>query len=116
MLAEPVDAPFFAQATKEVVVRFVELGLIIALGVGVDETFVERKTVFAEQTIENLDDSFILVDTAVAIECRQIQPGAQREAIVHEAARFAEELCIGNQPGDFARAGSGIDDTATRHA
>ena len=75
---KPANAPFLAQAAKEIEIGFVVLRLVIALGVGFDQTFFNGKVIVGQERIEQLNHGLVLKDFAVSSERGQMQPRAQR--------------------------------------
>jgi hypothetical protein len=68
------DAPFLAQAAEEVEVALVELGLVVAHRVGLDQSLVDGKRVVRQQFIEDLHDVWfwkILQSVVSVARCSQ---------------------------------------------
>jgi hypothetical protein len=96
------DAPLLAQPAEEVEVAFVELGLVVAHRVGLGQSAVDGKPVVRQQRIEDLHDRLVLEDPAVGAQGGQVQPGAQRELVLHVAALLAPQRRIGDERVDLA--------------
>jgi hypothetical protein len=102
MLEVVADAPLLAQPAEEVEIAFVELGLVVAHRVGLGQSAVDGKAVVRQQRIKDLHDRLVLEDPAVGAQGGQVQPGAQRELVVHVAALLAPQRRIGDERVDLA--------------
>ncbi|MNY13514.1 hypothetical protein D3C86_1466500 [compost metagenome] len=72
---EIVDTPALGQPLEEREVALVELDLIVAFGVGVDEALVHGKVVAGEQLVQDLHDVQVLENLAIGRERCQMKPG-----------------------------------------
>jgi hypothetical protein len=87
---------------EELEVAFVELGLVVAHRVGLGQSAVDGKPIARQQRIEDLHDRLVLEDAAVRAQSGQVQPGAQRELVLHVAALLAPQRRIGDERVDLA--------------
>ncbi|MDT4847556.1 hypothetical protein FQZ97_816160 [compost metagenome] len=106
MLEVVADAPFLAQAGKEGEVALVELGLVVAHGVVLDQAFVHGEGVAAQEFVQDLNDAEVLEDPAVGAQGGQVQPGAQGELVLGVAPFLAPQGCVGDQGVELARGGA----------
>jgi hypothetical protein len=96
------DAPFLAQPAEEVEVAFVELRLVVAHRVALEQPLVDRKPIAGEQFIEDVHDGLVLEDPAVRAQGGQVKPGAQREAVLDVPAFLAPHARTGDQCVELA--------------
>jgi hypothetical protein len=96
------DAPLLAQPLEELKVALVELGLVVAHRIGLGQSPVYRKAIAPQQRIEDLHDRLVLEDAAVRAQSGQVQPGAQRELVLHVAPLLAPQRRIGDERVDLA--------------
>ncbi|MCY1537725.1 hypothetical protein D9M68_732330 [compost metagenome] len=106
MLEVVADAPFLAQAGKEGEVALVELGLVVAHGVVLDQALVHGEGVAAQEFVQDLDDAEVLEDPAVGAQGGQVQPGTQGELVLGVAPFLAPQGCVGDQGVELARGGA----------
>lgn len=67
----------------------------------------------ARSQCRSANPGLVLKDLAVRGECGQMQPGPQTQLVQGLAAIFAQEAGLGDEAGDFPRAGADAFDAAT---
>jgi hypothetical protein len=113
---EIADAPFLAQAAEELEIALVELRLVIAWRVGLDQAFVDGEVVAGQQFVQHFGNGLVLEDLAVGGQRGKVQPRAQREPVPDVAALFAPHGGVGDQRVDLAHARADVIDRCTDSA